>query len=65
VHALLACIIVGGLVLDTSIDSISASFKAQKKAAKAAASSKSLTGGLDVTSAGWGDKFSFNALRGR
>ncbi|KDE06060.1 hypothetical protein MVLG_03612 [Microbotryum lychnidis-dioicae p1A1 Lamole] len=35
VHALLSCILTGGLVLDTSIDSIQASFSAQTKARKA------------------------------
>ena len=33
-HLLLNCMITGGLVLDTNIDSIHASFAAQKKARK-------------------------------
>lgn len=39
VHVLLGCLITGGLVLDTSIDSIQQSFSAQMKARKASASS--------------------------
>ncbi|KAK4057599.1 Sigma-adaptin 3A [Microbotryomycetes sp. JL221] len=39
VHTLLGCLITGGLVLDTSIDSIQANFSAQIKARKASSSS--------------------------
>ncbi|SCV68697.1 BQ2448_818 [Microbotryum intermedium] len=43
VHALLSCIITGGLVLDTSIDSIQASFSAQMKARKASQSGNGIS----------------------
>ncbi|KAK4055230.1 Sigma-adaptin 3A [Microbotryomycetes sp. JL201] len=52
VHTLLGCLITGGLVLDTSIDSIQTNFSAQIKARKASSSSgistpTSLLGGTE------------------
>merc|ERR1712137_808487 len=43
VHTLLSCIVVGGMVMDTSIDSIAQSFKAQMKLRKASINSDNLT----------------------
>ncbi|GAA6053462.1 hypothetical protein JCM3770_005177 [Rhodotorula araucariae] len=66
VHTLLSCLITGGLVLDTSLDSIQATFRAQQQAKKA---SQSAAGGLGLQGALGGaggllggDGFGFGAL---
>ncbi|GAA94128.1 uncharacterized protein L969DRAFT_102432 [Mixia osmundae IAM 14324] len=61
VHALLDCMVVGGLVLDTSIDSISTNFRAQAKARKAASGASAMSDltlpslGSSLTG-GWGNR---------
>ncbi|GAA5838601.1 hypothetical protein JCM9279_003291 [Rhodotorula babjevae] len=73
VHTLLSCLITGGLVLDTSLDSIQATFRAQSQAKKASqGSGVSAGGGLNLGAlgeaaggllGGEGGPFSFGALR--
>ncbi|GAA6035908.1 hypothetical protein JCM8097_005157 [Rhodosporidiobolus ruineniae] len=53
VHTLLNCIITGGLVLDTSLDSVQQTFRAQKQAKKASENSGGL-GGLSGLTSGLG-----------
>ena len=64
VHTLLSCIIVGGLVSDTSIDSIAATFRTTTKERRTSANSGSLTASFaDVGGANGWDKLTL-ALRG-
>jgi len=73
VHTLLSCLITGGLVLDTSLDSIQATFRAQSQAKKASqGGGVSAGGGLNLGALGEaaggllggdGGPFSFGALR--
>ncbi|GAA5828101.1 hypothetical protein JCM11251_002589 [Rhodosporidiobolus azoricus] len=77
VHTLLNSIITGGLVLDTSLDSIQQTFRAQKQAKKASENSGGLSGLSGVTgglggltggaAADWADRLGLGALgrRGR
>ncbi|GAA5876211.1 hypothetical protein JCM16303_007056 [Sporobolomyces ruberrimus] len=48
VHTLLNCIITGGLVLDTSLESIQSNFKLQKSAKKQSENSGSVGGGFSA-----------------
>ncbi|BGP36474.1 Sigma-adaptin 3A [Rhodotorula kratochvilovae] len=73
VHTLLSCLITGGLVLDTSLDSIQATFRAQQQAKKASQGAVGgPLGGLQGALGGaggllGGEGFGFGALgrRGR
>ncbi|GAA5856338.1 hypothetical protein JCM8547_000877 [Rhodosporidiobolus lusitaniae] len=77
VHTLLNCLITGGLVLDTSLDSIQQTFRAQQQAKKASQNSGGiaglggLTGGLGGLTGGaapdWADRLGLGSLgrRGR
>jgi len=66
VHTLLSCMIVGGLVADTAIDSIAANFKAAKSATRTSANAGSMTSSFADVGGGSGwDKLGFGALRGR
>jgi AP-3 complex subunit sigma len=66
VHTLLNCIIVGGYVMDTNVDSIAMQFKAAEKEAKKSQNAGGLGGEISLASAaqGW-DRLGFGALRGR
>ncbi|GJN92222.1 hypothetical protein Rhopal_005252-T1 [Rhodotorula paludigena] len=52
VHTLLSCLITGGLVLDTSLDSVQATFRAQQQAKKASQSAGGFGAGLSGAAGG-------------
>ncbi|KAI5481509.1 hypothetical protein MNV49_004266 [Pseudohyphozyma bogoriensis] len=64
VHTLLACMITGGLVLDTSLDSIQQSFLAQAKARKSSQPTGLSLEGIKGVSQQW-DQLGFGAFTGR
>jgi len=63
VHTLLSCMIVGGLVADTSIDSIAASFRAAKVATRTSATGSLAASFADVGGGSGWDKLGFGTLR--
>ncbi|GAA5995622.1 hypothetical protein JCM5350_001954 [Sporobolomyces pararoseus] len=52
VHTLLNCIITGGLVLDTSLDSIQQNFKLQKQSKKSSENASTVGGGFQAITSG-------------
>lgn len=69
VHALLSCMVVGGYVQETSIDSIASLFGSLKKSQTASVQAGSFTGSLPEISLGgagsWSEKLTRNLGRGR
>ncbi|GAA5864998.1 hypothetical protein JCM1840_005702 [Sporobolomyces johnsonii] len=68
VHTLLNCLITGGLVLDTSLDSIQANFRSQaaaKKQSQAGGAFASLTGGAAGALESWDRLPGFSAFKAR
>ena len=69
IHTLLSCMVVGGYVQDTSIDSIATLFSSLMKSRKASVQSGSITGGLPDISIGsassWSEKITRGLGRGR
>lgn len=69
IHTLLSCMVVGGYVQETSIDSIATLFSSLMKSRKASVQSSSITGGLPDINIGsassWSEKLSRGLGRGR